>query len=177
MIQRILCVRCTSRFWISEFRKQFCLFAFTVHIIPLRKKNRDSFGKGKKNVIPSNAIHQIIEIFREARSVLTLLHNEHTLREYAQTIVAKFPPDLVSQIISRSSGSFSAASSITPSSEGLVANKKYLVCFFVYPIFLHILFKNFKKRGKVQDTWKYMYTYLQLRYIHYIPCLCFPFLK
>ncbi|VDK53331.1 unnamed protein product [Gongylonema pulchrum] len=74
---------------------------------------------------------------REARSVLTLLRNENILREHAQTIVAKFPPELVSQITSTSMGSFPAASSITPGNEGLVANVNYLVC--IWSIFLFTL--------------------------------------
>ncbi|CAG9536789.1 unnamed protein product [Cercopithifilaria johnstoni] len=89
--------------------------------------NKTYFDIDKLSTDKNDAEDTVREVYKEARSVLTLLHNEHTLRKYAQVIVAKFPPEMVSQISSRSNDGFSAASSIAPNSKGFVANKKYLI--------------------------------------------------
>lgn len=89
--------------------------------------------------------------FREARSVLSVLQHKHGLREYAQIIVAKFPPELVALLAAPTMGSFSAASCIIPNEENLVRNDKYLVrshhiTFFSlqYHIIDNIIYYNIK---------------------------------
>ncbi|VDK69165.1 unnamed protein product [Litomosoides sigmodontis] len=94
--------------------------------------NKTYFDIDKLSIDKDNAEDTVQEVYKEARSTLTLLCNEYTLRKYAQTIVAKFPPELISQITSRSSYGFSTASNITPNSETFVANKEYLASFILF---------------------------------------------
>uniref|UniRef100_A0A1I8EZG2 LMBR1 domain-containing protein 2 n=1 Tax=Wuchereria bancrofti TaxID=6293 RepID=A0A1I8EZG2_WUCBA len=75
--------------------------------------NKTYFDIDKLSTDKNDAEDAVREAYKEARSVLTLLCNEHTLRKYAQTIVAKFPPELVSQITSRSNDGFSIISDST----------------------------------------------------------------
>ncbi|EJW71978.1 hypothetical protein WUBG_17116, partial [Wuchereria bancrofti] len=56
--------------------------------------NKTYFDIDKLSTDKNDAEDAVREAYKEARSVLTLLCNEHTLRKYAQTIVAKFPPEL-----------------------------------------------------------------------------------
>ncbi|VBB28553.1 unnamed protein product [Acanthocheilonema viteae] len=91
--------------------------------------NKTYFDIDKLSTDKNDAEDTVREVYKEARSVLTLLCNEHTLRKHAQTIVAKFPPELISQITSRSNDGFSTDSDIAPNSEGFIANEKYLASF------------------------------------------------
>ncbi|KAK6103701.1 LMBR1-like membrane family protein [Brugia pahangi] len=89
--------------------------------------NKTYFDIDKLSTDKNDAEHAVREAYKEARSVLTLLCSEHTLRKYAQIILAKFPPELVSQITSRSNDGFSVVSNSTPNSEGSIASEKYLI--------------------------------------------------
>uniref|UniRef100_A0A1I7VB87 LMBR1 domain-containing protein 2 n=1 Tax=Loa loa TaxID=7209 RepID=A0A1I7VB87_LOALO len=89
--------------------------------------NKTYFDIDKLSTDKNDAEDAVREAYKEARSVLTLLCNEHTLRKYAQTIVAKFPQELVSQITSTSNDGLPVASNIAPNSEASVANEKYLI--------------------------------------------------
>uniref|UniRef100_A0A0M3HTB6 LMBR1 domain-containing protein 2 n=1 Tax=Ascaris lumbricoides TaxID=6252 RepID=A0A0M3HTB6_ASCLU len=89
--------------------------------------NKTYFDLDKLSAEKNEAEDALKEVYQEARSVLSLLRNDHALREYAQIVLAKFPVEVVTQLTSSGSGSFSAASSIAPSDESLVANEKYLI--------------------------------------------------
>uniref|UniRef100_A0A8R1TJV2 LMBR1 domain-containing protein 2 homolog n=1 Tax=Onchocerca volvulus TaxID=6282 RepID=A0A8R1TJV2_ONCVO len=89
--------------------------------------NKTYFDIDKLSMDKNDAEDTVREVYREARNVLTLLSNEHTLRRYAQTIMAKFPPQLISQITSCSNDDFSVTSVIAPNSEDFVASEKYLI--------------------------------------------------
>ncbi|VDN03870.1 unnamed protein product [Thelazia callipaeda] len=89
--------------------------------------NKTYFDVDKLSSDKNDAEDILPEIYKEAQSILTSLCNEHTLRGYARTIVAKFPSELVSQITSRSNANFLAASDIKPNNESFASRKKYLV--------------------------------------------------
>ncbi|KHN88143.1 LMBR1 domain-containing protein 2 -like protein [Toxocara canis] len=89
--------------------------------------NKTYFDIDKLSADKNEAEDALKEVYQEARSVLSLLRNEHVLREYAQTVLAKFPVDVATQLTSSCTGSFSGASSIAPANEALIANEKYLI--------------------------------------------------
>uniref|UniRef100_A0A914RVM6 Uncharacterized protein n=1 Tax=Parascaris equorum TaxID=6256 RepID=A0A914RVM6_PAREQ len=89
--------------------------------------NKTYFELDKLSAEKNEAEDALKEVYQEARSVLSLLRNDHALRECAQIVLAKFPVEVVTQLTSSGSGSFSAASSIAPSDESLVASEKYLI--------------------------------------------------
>uniref|UniRef100_A0A0R3S0S6 LMBR1 domain-containing protein 2 n=1 Tax=Elaeophora elaphi TaxID=1147741 RepID=A0A0R3S0S6_9BILA len=89
--------------------------------------NKTYFDIDKLSTDKNDAEDVVREVYKEARSVLTLFCNEHTLRKYAQTIVAKFPPELVSQINSQSNDGFSFDYGIAPASEDFIRLHKRVI--------------------------------------------------
>uniref|UniRef100_A0A0N5ALM3 LMBR1 domain-containing protein 2 n=1 Tax=Syphacia muris TaxID=451379 RepID=A0A0N5ALM3_9BILA len=68
----------------------------------------------------------LYDVYREARSALSMLRNEHILRGYAQAILAKFSPDLVSQITALRSTS-ATVSNLPIDEQNFIANESYLI--------------------------------------------------
>ncbi|KAM3719436.1 G-protein coupled receptor-associated protein [Dirofilaria immitis] len=89
--------------------------------------NKTYFDIDKLSTDKNDAEDTVREIYKEVQSVLALLCTEHLLRRYAQTILAKFPSELVSQITSGSNDYFSVTSNIAPNNEGFIVNEKYLI--------------------------------------------------
>ncbi|MCP9261675.1 LMBR1 domain-containing protein 2 [Dirofilaria immitis] len=82
--------------------------------------NKTYFDIDKLSTDKNDAEDTVREIYKEVQSVLALLCTEHLLRRYAQTILAKFPSELVSQITSGSNDYFSVTSNIAPNNEGFI---------------------------------------------------------
>uniref|UniRef100_A0A915PT97 Uncharacterized protein n=1 Tax=Setaria digitata TaxID=48799 RepID=A0A915PT97_9BILA len=86
--------------------------------------NKTYFDIDKLSADKNDADDTLQELYKEARSVLMLLCNEHILRGYAETVVAKFPPELISQIITGSNDHFPAASHVALDSESFGTSEK-----------------------------------------------------
>ncbi|VDK44873.1 unnamed protein product [Anisakis simplex] len=89
--------------------------------------NKTYFDIDKLSSEKNEAEEELRDAYQMSRSVLTLLRNEYILREYAQTILAKFPTDIVAEMNNSKYGSHFAASAIPPADESIVTSEKYLI--------------------------------------------------
>ncbi|CAJ0564635.1 unnamed protein product, partial [Mesorhabditis spiculigera] len=87
--------------------------------------NKTFFDVNKLSGDKHEAEDALKEVYREARAVLNLVKNEHSLRGKAQTIVSRFPEEVVKELFPNRSGA--DFESMGEADRGAVSDERYLV--------------------------------------------------